>query len=172
MLHPWLRMLEKNVARQRQRAHDGRDGRHDARCVDDVVAADAVEPVTAAEPSDDGLIVAIGHVGVAEDAVVDASVQGFYDLRQGSEVHIGHPEGQHVVVGRLVPLHAVGVAAGYDFVEVVSHFSTCKLVNLSTVTAQLCLFFGQKSAKIFRKSIIRCWFGNHCVRFLKIFVLK
>ena len=108
------------VARAGQCLEDGGYGGYHARGVDDVFRAD-VPSVAAGKPVADGRVVCVGHVGVAEDAVLHPSAQGVDDGLCGAEVHVCHPHGQYPVIGHAVPLLTIGPPAGDDGVKIVCH---------------------------------------------------
>lgn len=59
------------------------------------------------------------RLGVAEDAVIDALVEGVEYARRGNEIHIRHPIG--IEERFAVELNTSGAAAGDDGIEVEIH---------------------------------------------------
>jgi hypothetical protein len=60
-------------------------------------------------------------VGIAENAMVDARMEGFQHRRGRGKVHVGHPHGDHVAAGVAAPLDAVGAGAIRRGAEVEGH---------------------------------------------------
>ena len=67
---------------------------------------------------DGGIEAFVGH-GVAEDAVIDALLEGFETAGSGGEIHVGHPE--WIEFRTAVVFDATGAAAGDHLVEVEAH---------------------------------------------------
>ena len=98
---------------------DGEGERGDeAAEVDDVIERDCGVPAVA-QVGEDGVVEAVVGLGVAENAVVHAAVEGVEDAGSGQEIHIGHPEG--IEFGAAVVFDAAGAAARDGRVEVESH---------------------------------------------------
>ena len=77
--------------------------------------------VSAGKPVDYGLVIGLGHLGVAEHAVLGAPCHGIDDGLGHAEVHVGHPHRDGVLGLGGVPFHAVRAASLYRLVEVMSH---------------------------------------------------
>ena len=90
------------VARHGQSLYHRRYRRHHSRSVDYPFAVD-VPPMPPAEPRCHGIVVGVGHTGVAKDSVRHAFLQRVDDGRRRAEVHVGHPHRQHAL-GSAVPL--------------------------------------------------------------------
>jgi hypothetical protein len=57
-------------------------------------------------------------VGVTENSMIDATVQGFHDRGWRAEIHIGEPERDDVLPPVLVPLLARCITPVYNNVEI------------------------------------------------------
>ena len=121
------RLQQHTLAGHGERLDDTRECRNDARGVLYPFAADG-PAVASAEPADDGVVVAVGHLCVAEDAVLDAFPQSLGDAWCRLEIHVGHPHGQDVAFDKsvltvklVVPLVASCAATLGEFVEIVFH---------------------------------------------------
>ena len=55
---------------------------------------------------------------VTKYAVINASAQGFKYRWRCSEIHIGHPQGQHIAACVATPLERIAIAAIDDLVEI------------------------------------------------------
>ena len=111
---------EHNIAGLCDALDDGGDGGHDSAGVDEGLSLDGPSVATG-KPLDGGLVEAFGHEGVAEATVLYAFLECLLDARGYLEVHVCHPHGDDVGVGKLVPLDAVGAFSVDGGVEVVGH---------------------------------------------------
>ena len=111
-----------------------RHGRHYARGVEHPLALDG-PLVTPAEPSDDCIVVVVGHVGISEDGMLGPAAYGVLYGGCHGEVHVGHPQRYHFVAFRLrpvrhcagglfVPLYAARTSSLYHLIEIIVHSVT------------------------------------------------
>ena len=82
---------------------DGSDGGNHADGIKNLLATN-MPLVARPEPSDDGLIVLVGHQRITIAWVHGTLHDGILDTGCGGKIHVGHPKRQHI--GRLlVPFH-------------------------------------------------------------------
>ena len=116
---------EHPLAGHRQRLDGHRHGGHDARRIENLLAADG-PPVAPPEPPNDGVVILIAHDRIAEDGVLGAPPDGLLDGRCDGEVHVGHPQRHDVLhllrgeaLRHLVPLDAARAAPSDVLIEIV-----------------------------------------------------
>ncbi len=113
------RFDEHLVARRTDRVTRQVEPAHDAREEEYLVRLDA-PTVQLGQPLLDHLAEAVRRLSIPKDAVSDALLQRADDRLRRGEIHVGHPQGQHVLVVT-APLDAVRVAAVDDVVKVKEH---------------------------------------------------
>ncbi len=96
---------------------DGECG-HQAAEVDDLIDGDG-GVAAVAQVGEHCVIEAFVGLGVAENPVVDAAVEGIDDGGSGGEIHVGDPEG--IEVGTAIVFDAAGSAAWDRGIEVEIH---------------------------------------------------
>ena len=106
------------LPREGESLEGSRRGGNDARGIEYPIAVYG-PLMTTAKPVDDGLIIALRHLRVAEDALVHALAQSLGDVGQSLEIHIRHPQWDGLWMN--IPLHAARSYAVVDSVEVVFH---------------------------------------------------
>ena len=77
--------------------------------------------MTVLEPPDDCIVIGFGYFGITENAVCNPPLQGFYNGRCSTEIHIRHPHGQHIFLLRSVPFVRVRPATRDNRIEIVFH---------------------------------------------------
>ena len=92
-----------------------------------------VPVVAAVEPENDGIVVVVAHMGIAEDGMLGTAADGLLNGRSHGKVHVSHPKGDDVLGGfaaerrtngrTFVPLHAAGILSLYILIEVKMHNS-------------------------------------------------
>lgn len=93
-------------------------GGDEAAEVDDLIEGDrGIAAIT--QVSENRVIEALVGLGIAEDAVVDAAVEGVDDRGSGSKIHVRHPEG--IELRTAIVFDAAGFAARDWGVEVEIH---------------------------------------------------
>ena len=94
---------------------------HHTSGIEDLLTANG--PLMAAtEPVDHSHIVIILHHRIAEHPMLSTLTYSLQDSGSRLEVHISHPEGDHVGILTFIPLHAACTSAFYQLVEIVLHF--------------------------------------------------
>ena len=94
---------------------------HHTSGIEDLLTANG--PLMAAtEPVDHSHIVIILHHRIAEHPMLGTLLNSLKDSGSRLEVHISHPEGDHVGILTFIPLHAASSSALYQFIEIVLHF--------------------------------------------------
>lgn len=106
--------------------NDGGHGWNDTNGVDDPVGLD-MPIIAAGVPIGYGVIETLWHTGVAVDVMIDASLYCLDNLRGYTEIHVGHPKRDYILLGGVdVPLVTVCSAAIGGRVEIVRH-NFCQL---------------------------------------------
>ena len=86
------RQDEHPLAGHCQRLDGYRHGRYDARGIEYFLTTDS--PLVAAlEPGDDGVVIVVANMGVAEDRMLRALSDSFLYSGGHLKIHIGYPEG-------------------------------------------------------------------------------
>ena len=114
------RLHQYPVAGNGQCLDNSRHGRYNPRGVDDPVASDrpAVPPV---EPLYKRIVIRIGHTRISENTMFHPTTQSIHNRLGRTEIHIGHPHGQHIFTGRRVPFVRARCPARYHFIEIILH---------------------------------------------------
>ena len=65
------------------------------------------------------LIIGVSSAAIA--TVLGTTADGLQDGWCCLEVHVGHPEGYHIVVGHFIPFDTIGASTIYQFIKVILH---------------------------------------------------
>ena len=114
------RLHDHAVPRTRKSLDRGGIGRNHARGRDHLLARNALPAMPAGEPRSDRIEIILRHQLIAENAVLDPPPERSKNGRRGLEIHIRHPQRQHIG-SILVPLHRFGADPGRTTVEIVFH---------------------------------------------------
>ena len=121
------RLDQDFVARLRQGLDDGRQGGDDA-CRMEHPFRPYLPAVAAAEPPRNRVVVGFRSRRIPENVVLHPPLQGGCDSGCRTEVHVGHPHGQHLGIGIHIPFDRVRPAARDYFIEIVFHAELYLLV--------------------------------------------
>ena len=106
------------LAGERQGLDGTTGGGHHTRGVENRRAID--RPLMASLlPRDNGIVIAIVDLGIAKNAMVHTSPKRFLDSGRCLKIHVSHPQGQHLVIGKVIPLDGTTVPTVDDLRKVV-----------------------------------------------------
>ena len=105
------------------------------------------------QPAANGGIPTFTSRGISQHFMLQSMAQGIHHKRRRTKIHIGHPHSRQVVappnVLHTVPLHRIGAAAIYYFIEIILHFlliyKVSLLYSIYHLSVKLCFLDGKAS---------------------------